>query len=235
MHIGGQIAGTVTDAASGADLSEIQVCALEAGRERFVRCAQTNASGRYTIPGLPTGSYKVGFFPNEEEGEENGYLDQFYSNEATFGSANLVPVTEQDTTSEINAHMDRASTLWPASTGAPQLSGTATPGDTLFCSTGTWSNSPTSYSYKWLRNGASIAGQTSSTYLVQSTDLGDAISCQATAFNSHGSRTATSNILLVSAPPSPVLRPKHLKCKKGFKKKKVHGKAKCVKVKKHAK
>ena len=56
-----------------------------------------------------------------------------------------------------------------------------------------------------------------------------------TALNDYGSRTATSNILLVSAPPSPAPKPKALKCKKGFKKKKVHGKAKCVKVKKHKK
>jgi len=35
--------------------------------------------------------------------------------------------------------------------------------------------------------------------------------------------------------PAPTPAPKPLKCKKGFKKKKVHGKAKCVKVKKHHK
>jgi hypothetical protein len=44
----------------------------------------------------------------------------------------------------------------------------------------------------------------------------------------------------VAAPAQPVLppvatTPKTLKCKKGFKKKKVHGKAKCVKVKRHRK
>ena len=35
--------------------------------------------------------------------------------------------------------------------------------------------------------------------------------------------------------PAPTPAPKPLKCKKGFKKKKVHGKARCVKVKKHQK
>ena len=127
------------------------------------------------------------------------------------------------------------STLWPESTGAPQLSGTPEPGDTLFCSTGNWGNSPIAYAYKWLRDGTPVSGQTSSTYGVQSADLGDALSCQVTALNDYGSRTATSNILLVSVPPSPAPQPKALKCKKGFKKKRVHGKAKCVKVKKHKK
>ena len=35
--------------------------------------------------------------------------------------------------------------------------------------------------------------------------------------------------------PSPTPAPKPLKCKKGFKKKTVHGKARCVKAKKHKK
>lgn len=77
----------------------------------------------------------------------------------------------------------------PVSTAAPTLSGTPAPGQTLTCSTGTWSNNPTSYAYAWLRDGVAIAGQTGSAYLVQSADQGHSISCQVTATNSGGEYT----------------------------------------------
>jgi hypothetical protein len=77
----------------------------------------------------------------------------------------------------------------PVNTAAPTLTGTPKLGQTLACSTGTWSNNPTSYTYVWLRDGAPIAGQTGSTYVVQSADQGHSISCQVTAGNSGGEYT----------------------------------------------
>ncbi len=77
----------------------------------------------------------------------------------------------------------------PVNTAAPTLTGTPKLGQTLTCSTGTWSNSPTAYTYVWLRDGAPIAGQTGSTYIVQSADQGHSISCQVTAGNSGGEYT----------------------------------------------
>jgi hypothetical protein len=77
----------------------------------------------------------------------------------------------------------------PVNTGAPTLSGTPALGQTLTCSTGTWANSPTSFSYVWLRSGVPIAGQTGGTYVVQSADEGHAISCQVTASNGGGNYT----------------------------------------------
>jgi Carboxypeptidase regulatory-like domain len=77
----------------------------------------------------------------------------------------------------------------PVGTGAPTLSGTPALGQTLTCSTGTWANSPTSFSYVWLRSGVPIAGQTGGTYVVQPGDEGHAISCQVTASNGGGNYT----------------------------------------------
>ena len=76
-----------------------------------------------------------------------------------------------------------ASATAPASTEAPVLSGTPAVGQTLSCSQGAWANDPSVYTYAWLRDGSPIAGQTESTYVVQSTDQGHTISCQVTAAN----------------------------------------------------
>lgn len=239
MQVGAQIEGTVTDASTHAPIEGVEVCVLEKEEEEEelleVNCADTNASGQYSVEGLPSGEYKVEFFA-----EYLHYVNQFYEDKSSFEQAKPVKVVAPEgNKTGIDAELVSTTTLVPGSIGAPQLSGTPAPGDTLFCSTGSWTNSPTSYSYKWLRDGAPVAGQTSSTYAVQSTDLGEAFSCQVTALNSYGQQTATSNILLVPAaspPPEPVPVAKQpLKCKKGFKKKQVHGKAKCVKVKKHKK
>jgi hypothetical protein len=81
--------------------------------------------------------------------------------------------------------------LAPVNTAAPTLTGTPALGQTLTCSTGTWANNPTSFSYVWLRSGVAIAGQTGSTYVVQAADEGHTISCQVTAGNGGGSYTIT--------------------------------------------
>jgi hypothetical protein len=96
----------------------------------------------------------------------------------------------------------------PVNTVAPSVtpsSGTA--GSTTFSSTtGTWSNSPTSYSYQWrFLDGSSwlsISGATSSTYTPPSnyvTLYGSSLRCYVTATNSGGSNTANSNTVTVSA------------------------------------
>lgn len=82
----------------------------------------------------------------------------------------------------------------PVNTVLPVISGTVKVGNTLSCSTGTWT-SPTSitYSYLWLRDGVPIGGATSSSYLLVSADYNTEITCQVTATNSDGSTPATSD------------------------------------------
>jgi Carboxypeptidase regulatory-like domain len=61
----GSIAGTVTAASGGAALKGIEVCADQVGGEEEP-CILTSASGEYTISGLTPGSYKVEFWPHRE-------------------------------------------------------------------------------------------------------------------------------------------------------------------------
>jgi PKD repeat protein len=97
----------------------------------------------------------------------------------------------------------------PADTALPVVSGSAQVGQTLSCSTGTWSGSaPQTYSYQWLRDGGAIPGATNSTYAVQSADQGHSIACIVTSTNGGGSASATSpGVPIAAAPPPPTIAP----------------------------
>lgn len=99
-----------------------------------------------------------------------------------------------------------AATL-PANTVAPAITPTTgVIGDTLTCSTGTWTGSPApSYTYQWKRAGANIAAATASTYVVVAADVrtastagAPAITCVVTATNTAGAPTATSNTVTLT-------------------------------------
>jgi hypothetical protein len=83
----------------------------------------------------------------------------------------------------------------PSNMAVPVISGAAQQGSTLTSSTGSWTGSPTSYGYQWQRCSSacsSISGATSSSYTLQTADVGDTIDVIVTATNPAGSATATS-------------------------------------------
>jgi hypothetical protein len=81
----------------------------------------------------------------------------------------------------------------PVNTAVPTISGTTTQGQTLTATTGTWSNSPTSYTYQWYRGASTvISGATSSTYVLTASDVGTTVKVAVTATNASGSATAES-------------------------------------------
>jgi hypothetical protein len=87
----------------------------------------------------------------------------------------------------------------PVNSVAPAITGTATEGQTLTVSTGTWSGSPT-FSYVWRHDGTAISGATASTYTLVTGDIGTVITCSVTATNSGGfSSVITSATAIVSA------------------------------------
>lgn len=85
----------------------------------------------------------------------------------------------------------------PANTVAPVVSGTAVVGQTFTTTNGTWTNSPTSYTYQWYRGATLISGATSSTYVLVQADAGQNIKCTVTATNSAGSASADSNTVAI--------------------------------------
>jgi hypothetical protein len=68
----------------------------------------------------------------------------------------------------------------PMSSSAPVIAGTPTPWSTLSVNLGSWSPSPSSMSYRWLRDGKKIKGATGPTFVVRTKDRGHKISVRVT-------------------------------------------------------
>ncbi len=100
----------------------------------------------------------------------------------------------------------------PSATTMPAISGSVTQGQTLTTSNGSWSGSPTSFSYAWKDCDASggsctsAAGATGSSDQLAASDIGHTVRVVVTASNASGSASATSApTAVVSAPPLPPL------------------------------
>jgi hypothetical protein len=90
----------------------------------------------------------------------------------------------------------------PSNTTPPAIAGGAKARKKLACSTGTWTNNPTAYAYKWSRDGTPIDGATGPTYNVARIDEGLTLTCTVTASDAGGSgRPATSKGVLIKVPP----------------------------------
>ena len=85
----------------------------------------------------------------------------------------------------------------PANAALPVVNGSTVVGGKLTATTGSWTGSPTSYSYQWQRcnaHGSSCVGlkTTGASYTVGTIDIGDTLRVVVTATNSAGSVAATS-------------------------------------------
>jgi hypothetical protein len=99
----------------------------------------------------------------------------------------------------------------PGNTSAPTISGTTQVGSTLTAANGSWSGSPTGYTYVWSRcdqtgsSCAAIGGATANTYKLQQVDAGATLRVTVTATNSAGSTSATSVPTAVVQAPAPTV------------------------------
>lgn len=103
----------------------------------------------------------------------------------------------------------------PVNTNPPAISGTATVGQTLTATNGTWSNAPTSFAHQWLRCNAggnscvSVANGTQQTYTLVGADAGHAIRVRVTATNADGSTSSESAQTDAVAPATSTAAPKN--------------------------
>ena len=125
--------------------------------------------------------------------------------ESTFSSAGTkyvrLVVTDaigQEATVEHNIVVEAPLPPPPANTALPVISGTVTEGQTLAASNGSWSNSPTSYTYQWQDCNAAgsscvaISGATGASRTLAGSDVGHTVRVAVTASNTGGATPATS-------------------------------------------
>jgi hypothetical protein len=103
----------------------------------------------------------------------------------------------------------------PVNTAPPAISGTPKVGQTLTVSNGTWSNTPTSYTYQWQRctsttTCTNIANAVGQSYVVRQADGGDSLRARVTAINADGRATASSaptDVVPATGAPVNTVRP----------------------------
>ena len=83
----------------------------------------------------------------------------------------------------------------------PSITGSARAGKAVVCATGSWTNSPTAFTYRWSRDGTPIVGATGVSYRVRTSDEGLTLTCTVTASNAAGAGApATSKGVAVPVP-----------------------------------
>jgi len=103
----------------------------------------------------------------------------------------------------------------PVNTAPPTVSGTPTVGQTLTASNGTWTGSPTTFEYQWLRCNATggscvnVANGTQKTYTLVGADSTHTMRVRVTATNADGSSSAQSAQTDPVAPASSSAAPRN--------------------------
>jgi len=85
----------------------------------------------------------------------------------------------------------------PVNSVAPIISGLDYVTSVLTTTNGTWSNTPTSFTYQWYRNTTLISGAISSSYTLVQADADFEVKCKVTAINASGSGVADSNLIYI--------------------------------------
>ncbi|MEI9966248.1 MAG: arabinofuranosidase catalytic domain-containing protein [Candidatus Moraniibacteriota bacterium] len=125
--------------------------------------------------------------------QSNGTRNYEAPSDADTNNTYVVQVTATDTASNatnqtITVTVTNIAEL-PVNTALPLITGTPLVGETLSVSNGTWTNTPTSYTYQWKRDGEDIDGETENTYVLTEDDGETMIGCVVTATNTDGSST----------------------------------------------
>lgn len=108
-----------------------------------------------------------------------------------------------------------AAQVAPVNTAPPTVSGAPTVGKTLTATDGAWNNSPTAFTYQWLRcNGGgnsctSVTGAIQKTYMLVAADAGRTMRVRVTATNADGSASAQSEQTAAVQPETLSAAPKN--------------------------
>jgi hypothetical protein len=254
LEEGGMIGGRVTSFSSGAPIAGIEVCAEPKSLYAVTVCGTTDGAGQYTILGLSGGDYRVEFWPPEQL----EFLTQYFDREPGLLQADAVGVQVGQLTPNVNATLleggQIAGQLTDAVTHAPVARVSACTFTTLGreriggCGESgadgrylirrvpagvytvhyfTGESVPSGYrerEYTGICGNDPVAVTVAAGALTAGIDAG---LFPSTSFGLAPPECAA----LASRPPEQT--PKRKRCRKGTRRRTVHGKKRCVKVRKH--
>ncbi len=254
LAAGGSIAGTVTDEATDLPIAGVRVCA-EASGGFPERCVDTGGAGEYQVNGLSSGDYRVVY----EGGNRVNYLREAYDDADPLGPGTAVPVAAPGVTAGIDAKLARGGEIL----GRVTEIGTGLPrGNVFVCAyepppgeeqeACAWTDAGGSYAIRSIPAGTYLVAFEPERYpsglFAGQWWQGAATMAEATPIPIAPPETRSGidgqlpprfqpppqQPILVSFVPHP--KPPPRKCRKGFHKKKVKGKVRCVrKHKRHGK
>lgn len=96
---GGAIEGVVTRADDGAPIEGVNVSALDANNE-IVGATESDATGEYSLGGLPAGSYRVRF-----GSPDPALVSEYWKDSYSWNGATLVTVTEKESVGNVDAQL----------------------------------------------------------------------------------------------------------------------------------
>ena len=172
---------------------------MVASTSAFTAVKGWNTQSTLTHPLLQSGTYWLAYFPssNNLAFRKQNNTGPCWMKPLTFGNLPATFPTTPDsctpTTWSFYASLTPSGVVAPpVATAAPVVTGNLLVGSQLSTTNGTWSNSPTSYAYQWLDNGAAISGAIAKTYTTQTADVGKMVSSRVTATNAGGAGISTS-------------------------------------------
>jgi hypothetical protein len=252
---GGSISGAVTDEGTGLPIAGVSVCAFDhEGIPR--RCSTTGLDGGYQLHGLPTGLYNVEY----EGGNRINYLREFYEDTETRPTAAAVPVTAPATTSGIDAQLAPGAQILghvsEVGTGAPLADVYACAngpgaGEQLNCAS---TDVAGNYALRSMRAGTYFVGFEIEYAPVSGSQIfgqwwrGASSRSEATPITIAPPEARTGidgqlprryesppqeRIQVSLLPIAPQDRPRPPACRRGFQKKRIKGKPRCVRKKRH--
>jgi hypothetical protein len=242
-------------APGGEPLAEVKVCVLTEEGEPAAECTETDGEGDYLVPRLAAGEYKVFFTPFYTG---LNLLDQFWDHEPSWEFADTISLGAEETKTGIDADFEVGAeirgTVRSASTGQP-LS------EILACAIEASTGEAFICAFTRANGGYTIPSVPAGLFKVGFSQLPSEVPFMAelgyegdgypTQFY-NGKPTLAAADTLTTKPPGvlteidaslgtpplvppvvPIAKPKAKRCKHGFRKKRVKGKVRCVKVHRH--